>query len=242
MPPLWDLTDLLTLLCLHLCPMTQVHHPLRIHCEFSTPTPWSVLLDGLLPPSAFTHFPSVSLLEFPAVLQSLFLQVIAQGILIQVKVCCWEVTFQTSCDFRREIKWADSPVGDKHPGTDAGCFQENAPFSDSRLLHVSSHIRWIWEWRLASSASQTVLTEVINGSNQENRVRVRYNPDGHHTCWAIRGALQHSLCLVCTWRDGDRCRASASARGPVGLKVWKALAATLWDYRRNPLLGIQALL
>lgn len=49
MPPLWDLTHLLPLLCLYRCPMTHVHHPLCIHCECSTPTPWSVLLDGLPP-------------------------------------------------------------------------------------------------------------------------------------------------------------------------------------------------
>lgn len=60
-------------------------------------------------------------------------------------------------------------VGDKHQGPDAGCSTENAPLSDPRLLHASFHMGWIWERRLASSASQTALAEVINGPNQENR-------------------------------------------------------------------------
>lgn len=36
--------------------------------------------------------------EFPAAHHP-FLQVIAQGILIKAKICCWEATFQTSCEF-----------------------------------------------------------------------------------------------------------------------------------------------
>lgn len=127
------------------------------------------------PPPPPTNL-SGSLLEFPAVHQSLFSQVIAQGILIKVKICCWEVTFQTSCDFRCEIKWADFPVRDKHPVTGEGYFTESALCSDPcrhvfgilsgwvrliRLLyykHVSFHIWLIQEWRLVSSASQTALT------------------------------------------------------------------------------------
>lgn len=133
------------------------------------------------PPPPPPHL-SGSLLEFPAVHQSLFSQVIAQGILIKVKICCWEVTFQTSCDFRCEIKWADFLVRDKHPVTGEGYFTESAPCSDPRhhvfgilsgwirlirlLLQTRqlSHLKinsWIWliqEWSPVSSASQTAPT------------------------------------------------------------------------------------
>lgn len=87
------------------------------------------------PPTPPPNLPG-SLLEFPAARQSLFSQVIAQGILIKVKICCWEVTFQTSCDFRCEIKWADFPVSDKHPVTDEGYFKESAHCSDPSRHHL----------------------------------------------------------------------------------------------------------
>lgn len=204
------------LLCLHLCLMTHAGSP---------PSPYSLWVfhphtlicaaGWIASPPLHQPSSSVSLLEFPAARQSLFLQVIAQGILIKAKICCWEVTFQTSCDFRCEINWANSPVGDKHQGTDAGCFKENAPLSDPRPLQVSFHIWWIRKWRLTSSASQTALTEVINGSSQENHVRARYNPDGHHRYWAIRGAPQHNLSLV--WKGRDQCRFSGQHPKPGGL-------------------------
>lgn len=61
--------------------------------------------------------------EFPAAHHP-FLQVIAQGILIKAKICCWEATFQTSCDFNVEKKWCDSLISDKHPVMDEVYFKE----------------------------------------------------------------------------------------------------------------------
>lgn len=82
------------------------------------------------------------------------------------------------------------------------------------------------------SAAQTALTWV---KKEENHERARYNPDGHHACWAIRGAQQHYWSFGCTWKHRERCRAPARA---VGQGAWKReKPATLWDYRRNPLLG-----
>lgn len=209
------LTDPAPFLCLHLCPVTQVHYsPPVFHLVFraSFPHPHSDLYRWMdcYPPTPPPNLPG-SLLEFPAAHQSLFSQVIAQGILIKVKIRCWEVTFQTSCDFRCEIKWADFPVSDKHPVMDEGYFKESTLCSDPSLQnyvspggsvwfgsphkHVGFYMWWIWEWRLESSASQMALIEVINGSNWENHVRARTSPDGHYIFLAVWGALRDGLLL-----------------------------------------------
>lgn len=73
-----------------------LHCPsLSIPSKFSTPTLWSAPLDGLL----FLQLSPLLSAGVPRCAPIPFSQVIAQGILIKVKICCWEVTFQTSCDF-----------------------------------------------------------------------------------------------------------------------------------------------
>lgn len=153
----WGLADPVPFLCLHLCPVTQVHHspPLSFTWYsmqvFHTHT--LICTAGWIATPPHTPPPNLpgSLLEFPAARQSLFSQVIAQGILIKVKICCWKVTFQTSCDFRCEIKWADFPVSDKHPVTDEGYFKESALCSDPSRRHLFG----ITSARMGLSDSQT---------------------------------------------------------------------------------------
>lgn len=186
------------------------------------------------PPTPPPNLPG-SLLEFPAARQSLFSQVIAQGILIKVKICCWEVTFQTSCDFRCEIKWPDFPVSDKHPVTDEGHFKERiaspslwnhagpggSVWFGSSYKQVGFYIWWIWERRLVPSPSQTAQIEVINVFNWENRVRARTSPDGHYISLALWSALRDGLPLDRADGIGIAARVLEKAQVAVALYVQK---------------------
>lgn len=87
-------------MCRYVCTMVVssifFHCPsLSIHSKFSTLTLWSALLDGLL----FLQLFSLLSAGVSCCAPIPFSQVIAQGILIKVNICCCKVTFQTSCDF-----------------------------------------------------------------------------------------------------------------------------------------------
>lgn len=131
----WGLTDPVPFLCLHLCPVTQVHRsPPVFHLVFnaSFPHPHSDLYRWMdcYPPLLFR----ISLaLCWSSLLRA---NPFSRRWLHREYWLRWEVTFQTSCDFRCEIKWADFPVSDKHPVTDEGYFKESALCSDPPRHHL----------------------------------------------------------------------------------------------------------